>query len=34
MDDDKQRAIAREGGEAVSGNRAHMSDIGKKGGES
>ncbi|MFZ6011079.1 MAG: KGG domain-containing protein [Bacteroidota bacterium] len=34
MDKEKQRAIARKGGEAVSGNRAHMAEIGKRGGES
>lgn len=33
MDPEQQRAIARKGGEAVSGNREHMSQIGKKGGE-
>lgn len=33
MDEDKQRDIARKGGEAVSENREHMSDIGRKGGE-
>ena len=33
MDPEQQRAIARKGGEAVSGNRDHMSEIGKKGGE-
>lgn len=33
MDPEQQRAIARKGGEAVSGNREHMSEIGKKGGE-
>lgn len=34
MDDNKQREIARKGGEAVSRNREHMSEIGRKGGES
>lgn len=34
MDDEKQREIARKGGEAVSGAREHMADIGRKGGES
>ena len=34
MDEETQREIARKGGEAVSGDRAHMSDIGRKGGES
>ncbi len=33
MDDEKQREIARKGGEAVSQNREHMSEIGRKGGE-
>jgi hypothetical protein len=33
MDDDKQRQIARKGGEAVSQNRQHMAEIGRKGGE-
>jgi general stress protein YciG len=33
MDDDKQRKIAQKGGEAVSQDREHMSDIGRKGGE-
>ena len=33
MDPEQQRKIARKGGEAVSGNREHMSEIGKKGGE-
>lgn len=33
MDPEQQRQIARKGGEAVSGNREHMSEIGKKGGE-
>ena len=33
MDDDKQRKIAQKGGEAVSRDRQHMSDIGRKGGE-
>ncbi|NUS38875.1 MAG: general stress protein [Lysobacter sp.] len=34
MDDDKQRKIAQKGGEAVSRDREHMSEIGRKGGES
>lgn len=33
MDDDKQREIARKGGEAVSKDREHMAEIGKKDGE-
>ncbi len=33
MDENKQRDIARKGGEAVSKDREHMSDIGRKGGE-
>ncbi len=33
MDDNKQRDIARKGGEAVSKNREHMAEIGRKGGE-
>lgn len=33
MDPEMQRAIARKGGEAVSGNREHMSQIGRKGAE-
>jgi general stress protein YciG len=33
MDPEQQRAIARKGGEAVSGNREHMAAIGRKGGE-
>ena len=33
MDEDKQRQIARKGGEAVSQDRQHMSQIGRKGGE-
>ena len=33
MDDDKQRKIAQKGGEAVSRDREHMSEIGRKGGE-
>ncbi|HEX2596639.1 MAG TPA: KGG domain-containing protein [Luteimonas sp.] len=33
MDDDKQRKIAQKGGEAVSQDREHMSQIGRKGGE-
>lgn len=32
MDGEKQREIARKGGEAVSNNRAHMAEIGRKGG--
>ena len=32
MDGEKQRKIARKGGEAVSQNREHMSNIGRKGG--
>lgn len=34
MDPEQQRAIARKGGEAVSRNREHMAQIGRKGGES
>jgi general stress protein YciG len=34
MDREQQRAIARKGGLAVSQNRQHMAEIGKKGGES
>jgi general stress protein YciG len=34
MDVEKQRRIARKGGEAVSRDRQHMSEIGRKGGES
>jgi uncharacterized protein len=34
MDDDKQREIARKGGEEVSQDSEHMADIGRKGGES
>lgn len=34
MDDSQQRKIAQKGGESVSQNRQHMSDIGRKGGES
>ena len=33
MDDSQQRKIAQKGGEAVSQDRQHMSDIGRKGGE-
>jgi general stress protein YciG len=33
MDDNQQRKIAQKGGEAVSQNREHMSEIGRKGGE-
>jgi uncharacterized protein len=33
MDPDKQREIAKKGGEEVSKNRTHMSEIGRKGGE-
>ena len=33
MDDDKQRKIAQKGGEAISQDREHMSQIGRKGGE-
>ena len=33
MDDDKQRKIAQKGGEAVSQDREHMSQIGRRGGE-
>jgi general stress protein YciG len=33
MSQEKQREIARKGGEAVSENRQHMSEIGRKGGE-
>lgn len=32
MDEQKQRSIARKGGEAVSRDREHMSEIGKMGG--
>ena len=32
MDPEKQRAIARKGGETVSQNREHMASIGSKGG--
>ncbi len=32
MDENKQREIARKGGETVSKNRAHMAQIGRKGG--
>ena len=34
MDSDKQKEIARKGGEAVSRNREHMAAIGRRGGES
>jgi general stress protein YciG len=33
MDPERQRAIARKGGETVSQNREHMATIGAKGGE-
>jgi general stress protein YciG len=33
MDPERQRAIARKGGETVSQNREHMAAIGAKGGE-
>jgi general stress protein YciG len=33
MNPEQQRAIARKGGEAVSGNREHMAQIGRKGGQ-
>ena len=33
MDAEKQREIARKGGEAVSEDREHMAEIGRKGGE-
>ena len=33
MDENTQRKIAQKGGEAVSRDRQHMSQIGKKGGE-
>jgi general stress protein YciG len=33
MDDDQQRKIAQKGGEAVSQDRDHISQIGRKGGE-
>jgi general stress protein YciG len=32
MDDQKQREIASKGGKAVSRNRDHMAEIGRKGG--
>jgi general stress protein YciG len=32
MDDQKQREIASKGGTAVSRNRDHMAEIGRKGG--
>lgn len=34
MSPDKQKQIARKGGEAVARNRQHMADIGRRGGES
>ena len=33
LDENTQRKIAQKGGEAVSRDRQHMSDIGRKGGE-
>ncbi|WP_276131790.1 KGG domain-containing protein [Polluticoccus soli] len=33
MDPQKQREIASKGGHAVSGNREHMAEIGRRGGE-
>lgn len=33
MDPQKQREIASKGGQAVSGNREHMAEIGRRGGE-
>lgn len=33
MDRQKQREIASKGGHAVSGNREHMAEIGRRGGE-
>ena len=33
MDPEVQRAIARKGGEAVSEDRQHMAEIGRRGGE-
>ncbi|HEY9688117.1 MAG TPA: KGG domain-containing protein [Coleofasciculaceae cyanobacterium] len=33
MTEEKQREIARRGGETVSRDREHMSEIGRKGGE-
>jgi uncharacterized protein len=33
MDPEERRAIARKGGEAVSEDRRHMSEIGRRGGE-
>ena len=33
MDSQKQRDIARKGGQAVSRDRQHMSEIGRRGGE-
>ncbi len=32
MDPEEQREIAREGGKAVSRNKKHMAEIGRKGG--
>ena len=32
MDENKQRQIAKKGGETVSRNREHMAQIGRKGG--
>ena len=32
MDDQKQREIASKGGKAVTRNREHMAEIGRKGG--
>ena len=34
MDEDKQREIAKKGGETVSKDREHMAEIGRKGGQS
>lgn len=34
MNSDKQKEIAKKGGEAVSRNREHMAAIGRRGGES
>ncbi len=33
MDNERQKEIAKKGGEAVSKNRRHMAEIGRKGGE-
>lgn len=33
MTEEQQRVIARKGGEAVSANRQHMAEIGRKGGQ-